>query len=240
MDLLIDCYLATSRVALQADCSDPSTWQEMHTLLPNLHEHLSCRICRKLVDQLNPHIDGFTCTVCVTDLQIGQGQYTPITSIIQCYKKLCSYIQKTQLYEVMCSRHEDNRLVELLTEVNGASRPVNGLNCLANGTTVNRQKHLEGEEADSHSNVISNAQCANDQLPAEDGSSNKHNISPDILKVESVNNRTQNKSVYNVLPRKKVCSFDIFLYFYFFTIHCFDRKTNGAVDVVMPRLLLVS
>lgn len=201
---LVECYLMTSRVALQAKYTDPTTWQDMHTLLPNLHQHLSCRVCHKLLDQPNTYSDGFACTVCANN-QITQDTSS---SIVQCYKKLCAYIQKSPLYDAMCARNEDQRLVELLTEVIGMSRPKNCHNGLINGA-VNKQQiqvvdSLNNIELNSSSNVV--------QLPVENKISKEY-VNVQIFDVQSQKHRIQNQTVINIIPKKKVCVEFFFLLF---------------------------
>lgn len=191
---LIECYLTTSRVALQANCTDPTTWQEMHTLLPNLHQYLSCRVCNKLLDRPNPHLDDFACTVCV-NYKITEHASS---SIAQCYKKLCAYIQKSPLYDAMCARNEDQRLVELLTEVIGVSCPINGHNGLMNG---NIRKPvlptLNSYELNS---------SPSDHLPG----GNKNKISNEYVNVQIFDMQSQKRSIpsrplINIISKKKVC-----------------------------------
>lgn len=192
---LIDCYLSTSRVALLAKCTDPSTWQEMHVLLPNLREHLSCRVCHKLLDWPYTHSDGYACMACSN----GQKCEDVSSSIIQCYKKLCTYIQKSQLYDIMCTRDEDSKLVELLTEAIGVPRPINNYNdCLTNDS-VNKQTT---EEANSPKNIELNL-SSDVQLPIENKSSNDF-VSLKVLDVHTLNSRIQNQPT-RAIPKKKVC-----------------------------------
>ncbi|XP_003243452.1 E3 ubiquitin-protein ligase msl-2 [Acyrthosiphon pisum] len=142
---LIEYYLSTSQIVLQAKSTDPLTWQKLHSLLPLLHEHLSCQVCHKLVDRLNPYLDGYACTVCVNH-QITEN---PSSAIIQCYKKLCAYIHSSPLYKVMCTRVEDKRLVELVTEVISLPRSINGYSGMVNGTVIKQEKKEKDIEDDS-------------------------------------------------------------------------------------------
>jgi len=230
---LVECYLMTSSVALQAKCTDPTTWQEMHTLLPKLHQHLSCLVCNKLIDLPNPYLNGFACTVCV-NYQIKEDTSS---CIIQCYKKLCAYIHNSPLYDAMCARDEDQRLVELLTEAIGVSRPINGHNSVVNGTVNKQQIQVE----DSLNNVELNS-SSNVQLPIEDKISKEY-VNVQIFDVQSQKHRIQNQTVINIIPKKKVriASFFFFMNFYR-NNYVPNRKMNvvGAVDVVMLHLILVS
>ncbi|XP_015364743.1 PREDICTED: E3 ubiquitin-protein ligase MSL2 [Diuraphis noxia] len=193
MDQLMECYLSTSRIALQAKSIDPLTWQKLHTLLPILHEHLSCRVCHKLPDQLNPYLDGYACTVCVNN-QISENMSS---TILQCYKKLCAYIHSSPLYKVMCTRVEDKRLVELITEVIGVSRSVNGYSEMVNGT-VNKQDTKEEVSKDGIM-LISSSDI---QLPTENQTSEDF-INLQIFDEKSQKHKIQNQSVFNNIPRKK-------------------------------------
>jgi hypothetical protein len=189
MDLM-QCYILTSRIALQAKSTDPLTWQNMHTLLPQLHKHLSCQVCHKLIDRMNPHLDGYACTECVNH------EITENTSsiILQCYKKLCAYIHSSPLYKVMCTRVEDKQLVELLTEAIGLSRSVNGYSGMTNGTLIKQ----ETKEVDNKDNnlLISSSDV---QLPIENQTP-KDYINLQLIDVQSLNSKPE----FNNIPKKKV------------------------------------
>lgn len=187
---LIECYLMTSRVALQANCTDPTTWQEMHTLLPNLHRHLSCRVCNKLLDEPDPpHTDSFACTACVNHKITERAS----SSVVQCYKKLCAYIQKSPLYDAMCARDEDRRLVELLTEVIGVSFPINGHKGLVNG---NMKKPVDAL------NIFELNSSPGNQLPGENKMSSEY-VNVQIFDVQSQKRRIQNQTLINIIPKRK-------------------------------------
>lgn len=190
---LMECYILTNRIALQAKSTDPLTWQKMHTLLPMLHEHLSCRVCHKLIDRLNPYLDGYACTVCMNH------QITENTSsmIIQCYKKLCAYIHSSPPYKVMCTRVEDKRLVEIITEVINLSRLVNGYSGMINGTVYKQ----EIEKVDSKDNITL-IPSSNMQLQIENQTSKDYN-NLKIFDAQSQKHRIQNQSVLNNITKKK-------------------------------------
>lgn len=200
---LIDCYVLTSRIALRAKCTDPTTWQEMHTLLPSLREYLSCQVCHKLLDRPNPHSDGYACTACVNDQRLEDVS----SSIIQCYKKLCAYIQKSPLYGIMCSRDEDNRLVELLSEAIEMPRPINGHNGWVNGTENKQRKEKiiihKNDELKFSSDI---------QLPHENKMSNEL-TNLQMFNLNSLNGKIQNQPILNSVPKKKVCIINQFIIF---------------------------
>lgn len=193
MDLnLMRCYISANQVIFQAKSTDPSSWQNLHTLLPQLHERLSCKVCHKLIDRLNPYLDGYACSTCVN------YQITENTSsvIILCYKKLCAYIHSTPVYKMMCTRVEDKQLVELLTEVNNPSLSLNGYNGLINGL-VNKQK----TEVDNEDKTLISS--SNVQLSI-DNQTSKNNISLQILDEQPHNHKIQDQSEFNNNPKKKV------------------------------------
>lgn len=196
MDRIIKCYTATSRVALLAEHTNPLTWQEMHTLLPDLRKHLSCQICNKLVDCLNPYNNKYACTKCVN----YQAKEDLNITVIQCYKKLCTLIHKLPIYNVMCSRHEDKKLVELINEVVDVSHPKNGHNGMVNGTRVKP----ETIELNSYKNIETNPPF-NVKLPTENKTSNEH-TNLHVFDVQNQKHQTQNQSVVNDIPKKKVCT----------------------------------
>lgn len=194
MNNVMECYLSASRIALQAKSTDPLTWQNLHSSLPKLHEHLSCRVCQKLPDQLNPHLDGYACTVCVNH------QITENTSstILQCYKKLCAYIHSSSVYKIMCTRVEDKRLVEIVTEVIGLPRPVYGYSGMVNGT-VNKQETKE-ENSEDNITLIPSSDI---QLSTENQTSDDY-IDLQLFDVQSQKHKIQNQSAFNNIPKKKV------------------------------------
>lgn len=189
MDLM-ECYVSTTRIALEAKSTDPLTWQKLHTLLPLLHEHLSCRVCHKLLDRLNPYLGGYACTMCM-DQQTTENLSS---TIIQCYKKLCAYIHSTSLYKVMCTRVEDKMLVELITEVIGLSRSVNGYSGMVNGRVIKQ----EIKEEDSIDTTLLNS--SDIQLPIDNQTSEDY-INLQIF--DEQKHRIQDQSVFNNIPKKK-------------------------------------
>lgn len=214
MDLM-ECYLSTSRIVLQAKSTDPLTWQQLHSLLPILHEHLSCQVCHKLVDRLNPYLDGYACTVCVNH-QITE---TPSSAIIQCYKKLCAYIHSSPLYKVMCTRVDDKRLVELVTEVIGLPRSVNGYSGMVNGTVTKQEINEEDNEDDitlmvngtinkqeikeeNSKDDITLISSSDIQLSTENQTPEDY-INYQIFDVQSQKHKIQNQSLINNIPKKK-------------------------------------
>lgn len=194
MNNVMECYLSASRIALQAKSTDPLTWQNLHSSLPKLHEHLSCQVCHKLPDQLNPYLDGYACTVCVNH------QITENTSstILQCYKKLCAYIHSSPVYKVMCTRVEDKRLVEIVTEVIGLPRPVFCYSGIINGT-LNKQE-TKGENSEDNITLIPSSDI---QLSTENQTSDDF-IDLQLFDVQSQKHKIQNQSAFNNIPKKKV------------------------------------
>ncbi|XP_050057159.1 E3 ubiquitin-protein ligase MSL2-like isoform X2 [Aphis gossypii] len=189
---LLQCYVSANLIVSKAKSTDPSTWQNLHTLLLQLHERLSCKVCHKLIDRLNPYLDGYACSTCVNH-QITENASS---TIIQCYKKLCAYIHSTPVYKVMCTRVEDKQLVELLMVVNNPSLSINGYNGLSNGL-VNKQKT---EEVDNEDKTLISS--SNVQLPIENQTS-KNNISLQIFDEQSQNHKIQDQTEFNNNPKKK-------------------------------------
>lgn len=196
MDQIIKCYTATSLVALMAEHTNPLSWQEMHTHLPNLRKHLSCQICNKLVDCLNPLNEGYACTKCVN----YQTKDNLNITIIKCYKLLCTLIHNLPIYDVMCSRHEDKHLVDLIDEVVNVSHPKNGHNGIVNGTGVKQ----EAIELNNCNNIETNLPF-NVKLPTENKIPNEH-TNLQLFDVQNQKHQTQNQPVVNNIPKKKVCT----------------------------------
>lgn len=197
---LIEYYLSASRIALQAKCTDPTTWREMYTVMKNLHDNLSCQVCHKLLDQPNSYINGVVCIGCV-NYQLTED----ITnSILKCYKEMCAYIQKSPLYNIMCTRDEDHMLVQLLTEVIGVCRPTNSQNDLVNGTINIEQIEEVNNLNKSELNISSDI-----QYPIKN---QNEFMNLQLFNVQSQKHRIQNQTTRYVIPRKKVCT--CLLYFF--------------------------
>ncbi|XP_022177884.1 E3 ubiquitin-protein ligase MSL2-like [Myzus persicae] len=186
MDMM-KCYLSTNRIVLQANSTDPLTWQKLHTFLPSLHEHLSCRVCHKLLDRLNPYLGGYACTACV-DQQTTENSSS---TIIECYKKLCAYIHSSSFYKVMCTRVEDKLIVELITEVIGLSRSVNGYSGMVNGGVIKEEIKEEDTTLLNSSDI---------QLPIDNQTLEEY---IDLQIFDEQEQRNQDEYVFNNIPEKK-------------------------------------
>jgi len=113
----------------------------------------------------------------------------------------------------MCTRVEDKRLIELITEVIGVSRSVNGYSRMVNGT-VNKQETKEKDNKDDFM-LISSSDI---QLPTENQTSEDF-INLQIFDVQSQKHRIQNQSVSTNIPKKKVRN--SFFYFHYYNLKCF-------------------
>jgi len=98
----------------------------------------------------------------------------------------------------MCTRVEDKRLVDLITEVVGLSRTVNGYSGMVNGT-VNKQ---ETKVEDSKDNTVLPS-SSNIQLPTENQTSEDYN-NLQVFDEQSPKHEIQNQSVFNNIPKRKV------------------------------------
>lgn len=201
MDPLDDCYISAARIVLQADCTDPSTWRELHALLQILREHFSCRVCRSLVDRPKPYLAGFACTACAnaqtTDVELADVVF------LQNFKAMCSQvIRMASLYRAICARDEDRRLVELLNEVAG---PTNRRNGLVNGVAVIKQ------EANHCDNVRSNTATPIVQRPSvKIETPSNVNVGLQAFDVRPENRKIENQPKPNVIPTKRKVCFSYF------------------------------
>lgn len=201
MERIIGCYVASSRVALEAiDCADPDSWRPLHALLPKLREHISCGVCRKLADRPGPHADGFACPECAAYEASGDATY----EIVQCYRELCALVYKSPIYDVMCSRHEDAVLVELITEAIGVPRPINGRNGLPNGGVPGAVVKQEAKEMNNHNDVGPDSSL-DVKLPIKNSTTNECTTSQ-MMDAQSLKHRTKHQPVLNNTSKKKVCS----------------------------------
>jgi len=120
----------------------------------------------------------------------------------------------------MCTRVEDKQLVELVTEVIGLPRSVNGYSGMVNGTvtkqeikegdceeditlmvngTMNNQE-IKGGDSKDDTTLISSSDI---QLPTENQTPEDY-INYQIFDVQSQKHKIQNQSVFNNIPKKKV------------------------------------
>ncbi|BES92694.1 CXC [Nesidiocoris tenuis] len=136
-------YVSTCRLILQAGGEDSSSWQDIHKLLPSLRQSLSCTVCgHLLMEPYTPTDSNCQHHVC-RSCRGGRKKLRPscgwckdyskyienvqLRTLLQCYKKLCSYVTHTDFYRsldteagsstVHNSTVENNQaLVELLKE----------------------------------------------------------------------------------------------------------------------------
>jgi len=97
----------------------------------------------------------------------------------------------------MCTRVEDKRLVELITEVIGLPRPIYGYSGMVNGT-VNKQETKE-ENSEDNITLIPSSDI---QLPTENQTDDYINLQ--LFDVQSQKHKIQNQSAINNIPKKKV------------------------------------
>ncbi|XP_050430638.1 uncharacterized protein LOC126839378 [Adelges cooleyi] len=188
---LIDSYVVASQIVLRADSSDPSSWQELHTLLPHLHDGLSCQTCKQLVNYPSSHPNGLLCSACTNVKNVKEDTW----SILQYYKKLCSFIHKSPLFNVMLTRVEDKKIVELVTEAIHVPKPINGYNGFLNISRPNLDE-LERQNNDE-------LHLPSDFNISVDNKTSKgfFNILSDI---QTPNDRKQAKPVLKIISKKKV------------------------------------
>lgn len=199
-------YITTSRIALTTKCTDPINSKEIHTLLQNLRQYLSCRVCHKLPDQLNHYADGFACTLCVNSQMTEDTSSLTVSTIKQCYMKLCAYIQTSPLYDAICAYDENKRMVDLMTEGNGVSHSINGFKHFVNGTSNKQQSEI----VDSHNNIDLN--LSNIQLPIENDKT-VNNLNLQVFDVKSPKHKIQNQTIHNTIHTKKKVLL-LFLFFF--------------------------
>lgn len=94
-----------SGIALRAVARNPSSWRQLFQMLTKVRQNITCVICRKIYNINN------NCETC--DLNIRNNPDTPI---IECFQALCQFITALEIYPVMCRRHQDRELVELIRE----------------------------------------------------------------------------------------------------------------------------
>ncbi|KAF6213428.1 hypothetical protein GE061_011147 [Apolygus lucorum] len=125
-------YVSTCRLILQADGEDSSSWQDIHKLLPCLRQSLSCTVCGNLLlEPYTPTDSSCQHHVCRT-CRGGRKKLRPscswckdytkymenvqLRTLLQCYKKLCSYVTFTDFYRSLVteagSSHVNNNTLE--------------------------------------------------------------------------------------------------------------------------------
>lgn len=122
-------FVSTSRVVLQAD-EDVSSWADLHRLVPYLRQSLSCTVCSNLlIEPYTPTETSCQHHVC-RSCRGGRKKLKPSCSwckdydtyvenillriLLQCYKKLCTYITSTEIYRSLLAG--GSSLVELINE----------------------------------------------------------------------------------------------------------------------------
>lgn len=108
------------------------------------------------------------------------------------------------MYDMMCSRHEDALLVELITEAMGVPRPINGRNGLPNGGVPGTVVKQEAKEVNNHNNVGPDSSL-DVKLPIKNNTTNQCTTSQTI-DAQSLKHRTKHQLVLNNTAKKKVCS----------------------------------
>lgn len=101
----------------------------------------------------------------------------------------------------MCTRDEDYRLVEIVTEVVGVPSLLNGHNGVVNGSEC---INLKTVEMDNRNNVKLNS-LSNVQISIKNKMANDYS-NLQMFDVLPQKQRNQNQLVHNnIIPKKKVC-----------------------------------
>jgi len=120
----------------------------------------------------------------------------------------------------MCTRVDDKRLVELVTEVIGLPRSVNGYSGMVNGTVTKQEINEEDNEDDitlmvndtinkqeikeeNSKDDITLISSSDIQLSTENQTPEDY-INYQIFDVQSQKHKIQNQSLINNIPKKKV------------------------------------
>lgn len=129
-------YVTTCRLIIQADPANKDTWQDIFRILPMLRNSLSCTVCEKLVD--DPYTPDETscqhhvCKVCRGGIKSLRPScswckdYTKYSEnpqlkiLLENYRKLCSYLKVTQLYNLLVSNKEYGQdVMDMIKESEG-------------------------------------------------------------------------------------------------------------------------
>ncbi|KAL7632428.1 UNVERIFIED_CONTAM: hypothetical protein RMT77_017282 [Armadillidium vulgare] len=111
----ITLYLNTCRLVMQADPENRDTYAKLYELLPYLRKSLSCTVCERILsDPFTPtetSCEHHVCKICIGGKKTLKPscswckdyetyiENTQMQIIIQCYRKLCTYLKETCLYK---------------------------------------------------------------------------------------------------------------------------------------------
>jgi len=108
-------YVSTTRLVIQANADDHTSWSDLYRLFPYLRQSLSCTVCDKLlIEPYTPTESSCQHHVCKS-CRGGKKRLKPSCSwcknyecyienvqlriLLQCYKKLSEYLSSTSIYK---------------------------------------------------------------------------------------------------------------------------------------------
>ena len=108
-------YVSTTRLVIQANADDHTSWSDLYRLFPYLRQSLSCTVCDKLlIEPYTPTESACQHHVCKS-CRGGKKRLKPSCSwcknyesyienvqlriLLQCYKKLSEYLSSTPIYK---------------------------------------------------------------------------------------------------------------------------------------------
>jgi len=128
-------YVSSTRLVMQCDPYNPSSWQDLYRLLPTLRNSLSCTVCEHLLTEpytpeetsCEHHVcksckGGIkklkpTCSWCKDYSKYSENVQLRI--LIQNYKKLCGYVKLTPMYNVMLRQSHQQLMKDIIRESEG-------------------------------------------------------------------------------------------------------------------------
>ena len=197
-------FVSTSRVVLQAHEGE-SSWSDLHRLVPYLRQSLSCTVCSNLlIEPFTPTETSCQHHVC-RSCRGGRKKLKPSCSwckdydtyvenvllriLLQCYKKLCTYITSTEIYRSLLA--SGSSLIELINE--GAEFKDDYKS--SSGLSRSAYSILPCVYSSSQSQVPSPSVAPSTSPPVDSPPGNEH-VSP--VSCQSVSNGSSLYSVYNI------------------------------------------
>eukprot|EP00090_Calanus_glacialis_P025182 TRINITY_DN39232_c0_g1_i1.p1 TRINITY_DN39232_c0_g1~~TRINITY_DN39232_c0_g1_i1.p1 ORF type:complete len:340 (-),score=109.56 TRINITY_DN39232_c0_g1_i1:121-1140(-) len=156
-------YVSTTRLVLQGDPDNPSTWQDLYRMLPTLRNSLSCTVCDLLlVEPYTPdetscehHVcksckGGVktlrpTCSWCKDYTKYNENVQLRI--LIQNYKKLCGLIKITRMWgHIMRQGDQGQQIRDIISESEGERKGVRKPQVLGTDMKVEDEDEMEDYE----------------------------------------------------------------------------------------------
>jgi len=160
-------YVSTTRLVMQADPDNPSTWQDLYRMLPTLRNSLSCTVCEHLlIEPYTPEetsCEHHVCKGCKGGLKklrptcswckdySKYNENVQLRILIQNYKKLCGLVKITQMYGHILSNGEQGKILrDIIRESEGERiKPMRVENIRSDSESLGKEVEIKRETDES-------------------------------------------------------------------------------------------